>query len=253
MIADFFGCSIDKLFGRTMGDYGDIETQVSKFVGLPLDKFFQEADLENLAEANVPEHLSDEAMDRAFKICLAVLKGLYSTRFLEIIGFSPEQMMSNPGMPVFAKMINNTGMALVSMSKSAPYFLLMPEPACGRLPGLYELDEYIKAFTDLANPDILKSLFLIHSQDLSKKFSAEYFGKMAELNPEIAAKTLKKLVEMGFIEESVLELDDKQIDFYNFKPRFAFPVLLTVMLQYIRAPVHSMDFVTRDKPFLTKN
>ena len=87
LIADFFDVSIDRLFGRNIADYSDIETEVTKYIAQPLDAHGVGADLDKL-----PDEAHALAMERARAICWSIVTGMLGTSWYEEIGFPAKQM-----------------------------------------------------------------------------------------------------------------------------------------------------------------
>ena len=251
LIADYLGVSIDRLFGREVRDYGDIETEVTNYVALPMDEFDGEVH-------EAPDEVLEATIARAGKLYWAVIMGLSGTRIFARSGLPinqlREEMQKNADseMALYAHLLHNKGRLLASMTKNLPFFFMMPEPEQGWGEGLAEPEEYQKAFASLANPDILRCLLLLHEKEPKSKFSLGYFAKITGLDADKAEEIIKTLTEMNFLESSYIELDETRQNYYEFKPKDVFVAVLTLMKVYIHKPMHFMyRFETRKKPLLT--
>ena len=251
LVADYFGVSTDRLFGRTIQDFSDVEAEVTKYIAQPLDAF--EGDPEEL-----PDEFHSTAMQRAREICRAVNLGLNGTKIFEKLGFSAKQVLeeiqknSSDEIHLYSQITNNTGIALMSLSRNLPYYMLFPEPEHGWAAELLSLEEYRRAFAVLAEPDVLSCLHLIHTKEPEKKFTLGHFAKIAGLETGRAEEVLESLADAGYVEVSLLDLDDTQQTFYSIKPSHIFIMILVLMRTYIEPPKATMQFNVRKKPFLYK-
>ena len=255
LIADYLGVSIDRLFGRTIADYSDIETEVRKYVAQPIDDAFDvylSSDDEDEEKANA---VFAAAMERLRQVVWAANVGLYSTKLLEHMGTDPKMMIdalwneSEDAMETLSKNISNSGIVLLSPMRSLPYFLLCPEPEGGWRNDLLLPEEYAETFETLGDLDMLNCLFFIHSKDEKKKFSREHFAKELELTNERADTILARLDKMGYIQSSFIELDEEKRAYYSFKPNAAFVPLLIIAKTYAKPPSAQMQSIDRNKPF----
>lgn len=253
-IADYFGVSIDRLFGRNIVDYSDIETEVTKYIAQPLDAYGVGVDLDK-----VPNEAHALAMERARAICWSITTGLIGTSWYEEIGFPAKQMFdeiqnnSSDDLYLYAKIITDSGISMMSLAKNFPYFMLIPEPQQGWNESLPAMKDYRKIFSAFAEPDVLECLYFIHTKEPEKKFSLSYFSKMTKLDKERAEKILEILIEMNHIESSVIEFDDVEQTFYSILPNHIFIMLLVLMKTYMRPPKANIASDVRKKPFLRKN
>lgn len=253
IIADFFGVSIDRLFGRNKTNYSHIETDVTRYIAEPLDNHVEECkDFDN-----VPPEVHAVAMDRAQEICWAVNIGLFGTKILDNFGFHDRNIFDDirenvsGGVNMHAEIINDSGIAVTSLSGKFPYFMFSPEPKQGWSVETNDLEEYRKAFAILSEPNVLECLHLIHTKEPEKKFSSVYFSKQIGMGEDRAAKMLSSLSEMGYIKASVIELDDTEQTFYSIVPNHIFIMLLLLMKSYIaKQPKAVIGCTTRDKSFL---
>ena len=252
-IADYFGVSIDKLFGRTTVDYSNIEEEVTNYIAQTMDDYGVGFDLDKL-----PDEAYALTMEKAQAICRSISIGMFGTSLQEEVGFSVKQMFddvrknASDDMYLYAKTITDSGISMMSFAKSSPYFMLFPEPEQGWYENLPDVEDYRKVFSALAQPDVLECLYFIHSQKPKKKFSLGYFSKMTKLNPERAEKLLEILIEMKYAEASVIDLDDTEQTFYSIIPNHVFILLLMLIKTYMNPPKANIELDFRKKPFFRK-
>jgi len=252
LIADYFGVSIDRLFNHTAQANNNIIDEVIKYVAEPIDAHggdFGDPD-------ETPDEAFAESMERAREICWAANLGLCGTKTFEKMGFTVKQIMydiqkkSSGDLFLHSQITNNAGMTLTSISRKLPYSLLFIEPEHGWAAEFMELEKYRKAFAILAEPDVLECMHLIHTKEAEKKFTLGHFAKMSGLETNRAEEVLESLIEAGYVEASVLDLDDTQQKFFGIKPSHIYIMILVLMRIYIEPPVAMMQFNIRKKPYL---
>lgn len=229
-IADYFGISIDRLFGRNVNDYGDIETEAAKLA----------------AGAG-----HDKAISKAFELCWAVERGICGTTVLEPHD-SLDAILGKETGYVHSQMLYDNGITLMALQKELQYFLIMPEPECGWLKELGAQEEYLKLFKLLADSDILKSLYLLYSR-VNKPFTPKLLEKELGIATGRAIEVLDILTGYKLIHTSEIELDDEVQKVYNFNPNPAFIAVLAICKEMIQKPnSFYWNNSSRSKPYLKK-
>jgi len=248
-IADYFGVGIDRLFGRVGADYNKIEEAVTRYIAQPLDEC--DMDLNDL-----PTEAYAASMERARKIGWAVNMGLFSTRVFDKIGIQAKQMFDdiqqNAGedMHLYAKIISDAGISLMSLSKDFPYFMLYPTPLEGLHFGAADLAAYQKIFAAFGEPDVLRALHFIHTREAEKKFSLGHFAKKMGFDTAHAAQLLARLTDMKYVETNVLELDDTPQTFYTVLHNPLFIMFLLLMETYTKPPKAKLGMDNRTRPYI---
>jgi len=149
-IADYFGVSIDKLFGRTTIDYSNIEDEVTKYIAQSMDDYGVGFDLDKL-----PDEAHALTMEKAQAICRSISIGMFGTALQEEVGFSVKQMFddvrknASDDMYLYAKTITDSGISMMSFAKNFPYFMLFPEPEQGWYENLPDVEDYREVFSAL--------------------------------------------------------------------------------------------------------
>jgi len=229
-IADYLGVSIDKLFGRSVGDYGDLKKEVAKHL----------ASLEQ-----------DSRMNEAMEFGWAILTGLHGMKEnLTILERLLERNNSEDSY-VHSQILYSSGISLFSMIKKLPYFVLMPEPENGWEKGLFEKEEYVTLFKLLSDPDVMNSLYMLYKRE-NKPFTPKLLEKNLHLAAEKAEQVLQSLMQYGLVYQSDVELDDTIQTIYSFSPNPAFVAVLAISKELIKRPNKFMDFsnARNNKPYL---
>jgi len=249
-IAEFFGVSIDRLFGRKAENIEDIGKAVSYYIGERLNDFEDEP-------WDVPDEIHADMLARAKKICIATFFGMVGQRFFEKLGISFHEIIANYSnasdntSSLFGHYFSNQGAILASFARDFPYFLLAPEPPDGWRKGLLPQETYRAAFAALSDADVLHCLFTLHTKEPDSKFTMGYFVKMMGLSTEKAEKVVDTLIKYKFLSTSSIELDETRQTFYTYEPNAMFIVLLLLMQTFIERPSHYISTSShRSKPLL---
>jgi len=186
LIADYFSVSIDRLFGRNIGDYSDINTGINKYI----------------------EALSDDnKIMEAYKLCAAIFHDKNSFKLWD--------------KPCHSGLTLATGFIKMSLSKELPYGFILPKPENGWLNALSEMSEYQKLFELLSDIDMLNALVFLNSRE-DKPFTPELLVKKLSIPIEKAESILDKLEERKWLYKQEIELDDeiKTVSSYRFQKIF---------------------------------
>ncbi|MCL2487341.1 MAG: helix-turn-helix domain-containing protein [Oscillospiraceae bacterium] len=227
-IADYFNVSIDRLFGRSVGDYSDIETETAKHIA----SFEQE-----------------QRMPAAFEYCWTVEKALYGSMNISEATIENINERNRNGY-VHSQMIFDSGITLMSLIEDMQYFIILPEPETGWKNGLFSVEEYRDLFNFLGDEDALNSLFFLYQRE-NKAFTPKLFEKKWGIGAEKTDSILASLKKYKLIIESEIELDDTVQKVYACNPNPAFIALLAIAKELIKKPnnyyLHSLS---RNKPLL---
>lgn len=212
-IADYFNVSIDKLFGRNIGDYGDIDAITAKYISSIEEK---------------------QRMQKAFEHCWALERSLGGTSELEEHS-SLSAIRSKENRYVHSRILSDFGFTLMCLKEKSPYFLLMPEPVEGWDKALVENIDYLSLFQMFADKDAFGTLLLLYKRE-NKPFTSKLLNKNLGVTMERADEILTILESYSLIATSEVELDDEVMKMYNFKPNPAFIALLAFSKEIIVNP-----------------
>ncbi|MDF2684962.1 MAG: hypothetical protein K0S55_143 [Clostridia bacterium] len=212
-IADYFGVSIDELFGRTVFSNNSVESATAKYI------------------VSIP---NDLRIEKAFEHCWTLEKSLMGTSELEEHSSLSFIRQKEKNM-VYSQLLSDNGITLMSLGKTLPYFLLMPEPECGWGEALIQTPDnnYIKFFGLLGDEDVLKVLWLLYSRN-NKPFTPKLLENELQIKADKSIEILESLKNYKLISTSEIELDDEIQIVYNFHPNPAFIALLSFSKEMIK-------------------
>lgn len=213
VIADYFQVSIDMLFGRNIADYSDIDTLTAKYIA-SLDP--------------------QQRMAKAFEHCWALERSILGNGTLEE-HTSLSSIRSKEKNMVYSQMLLDSGITLMSLQESLPYFLLMPQPCEGWNKSVVEGVDYISLFKLLSDESIFNTILLLYRRE-NKPFTSKLLNKALSIPTERAEEILESLKLYKIVEVSEVELDDEIQKIYSFIPNPAFIALLTFSKELISKP-----------------
>ena len=211
-IADFFGVSIDALFGRNVGDYSDLKTELTKHISA----------LEQ-----------EQKMEEAMELCWIIEKALGGARTIERT--LKEELDLNGNNYFHSQMLFKSGISSFSLVKDMPYFIITPRPESGWKKGLFKKEEYQKIFNLLGNSDVMDTLFMLCERE-NKQFTPKLLETKLNIPSEKATQILNDLKLYGLIHESEIELDDSVQKVYGFKENPAIIFLFAIAKEIIKRP-----------------
>jgi transcriptional regulator with XRE-family HTH domain len=233
LIADYFDVSIDKLFGRSMSDYSDIDTETAE---------------------HIHSFDNDKKMKAAIEHCWIIERSLFPSNIKEF-RHNKENTLEHLNKndlhyETYSQILDDTGITFMRMNEDMQYFLLMPEAPGGFGNVLTYTPEYAKLFNMLGDEDSFKCIYLLYQRE-NKPFTPKLFEKHFGINRECATKILEKFKEYNLVDKTEIELDDEIQEVYNFKPNAAFVPFLTFVRNLIQPPTHFRNnTTTRSKPYL---
>ncbi len=213
MIADYFSVSIDRLFGRSAGDYGDIDAETAKYIA-SLD--------------------TGQRISKAFEHCWALERSLGGSHVLEEHN-SLSAIRSEETSALYSRMIFDSGITLMRLDENLPYFLLMPKPSDGWNKALIEGVDYLSFFKTLSDEGFFSTLVLLYGRD-NKLFTSKLLNKSLNISIEKAEEILGALEAYKLVTVSEIELDDEVQKVYQFDPNPALISLLAFAKELISKP-----------------
>jgi transcriptional regulator with XRE-family HTH domain len=219
-IADYFGVSLDTLFGREPVNENNICGAIIKYL------------------AGTPR---EDRMMKAYELCWAMQHGiagesmeLYKKNELSDVFSSYYYSVDQP---CFSLIHTDNGYAQMRLSEEHPYFLLMPKTDAGYdylADGTYDFPKLFRAFGDC---NILKALIFLYSRSEPKPFTLKLLEKNLGFDEETSGTVLSVLKEYGFVKHEEIELDDDIQAVYRLRePNPAFVSMLTFACEIICRP-----------------
>lgn len=234
LIADYFAVSIDKLFGRDIGYYSDIDMEIVKCI--------QSFDY-------------DKKMKAAIEYCWVIERSLFNS---DIKKFQKDKTLENLNADdlcseTYSQLLEDRGITFMRLNEDLQYFLLVPENPSGFGSVLNLEIEYQKLFNMLGEEDSLKCIYMLYQRE-NKPFTPKLFEKHLGIERERAIQILDRFKEYELIDTSEIELDDEVQTVYNFKPNAAFISLLIFAKELIKPPHNFINnYDKRRRPYLQKN
>jgi len=229
IIAEYFGVSIDRLFGRDTRNFADLKSDVANYI------------------SNLP---TKERLKKAFDFCFimeSALMGIPTERYDKTV-----DEIWKDGLK-YSQHLSSEGIASLGLDEALRYFLIMPEPEKGWSQRLHYKEEYSQLFSFLADIDMLKILFFLYSRDNDKTFTTKLFEKEFNISSDEATSILNKLINYKLVSSTEIELDDELKIAYTFNPNFAFVAFLTFAEELIER--HNYFYNTAhnrgNKPYLS--
>ena len=226
-IADFLGVPIDRLYGRE-GVGGDFyEALRLRFAGI--------------------EH--EDRMREGIRICYELQKALCgvvdNTQALTELW---ERLP--PGAYQHSQMLFDSGIALMSVTADAPYYVLLTEPPEGWEKGLFSAEAYAELFHVLGGEQAMQALFFLLRRNCGKPFTPRLLEKNLGITRERAMEMLEGFMRFQLVSTAEAELDDTVQTIYNFNPNPALLALLAIGKEVVQKP-NSFNFnnTCRNEPY----
>ena len=227
-IADFFGVSIDTLFGRNITDYSDIENALAK----------------KIAEAK-PE----DRFNTAFETCWAYQHGLFGEDKVKVNLKEVQNELGDTGLRR-STFRDDNGFTLMELSRRMPYFLIVPDAKDKNL-AFFEGVDYITFFKDISDKIIFDAIIFLNKRERAKSFTPNLLMKNLKIELEKATEVIKTLEKYNFIRTTQIEMDDAVQDIYTFNPKPSFIAFLIFAREMVAGTnVYSFYTDNREKPFL---
>ena len=228
-IAEFFGISIDELFG----------VKCKKSVSLQ-DMILD--DIVNTGEEN--------RIDRAFELCWMIQQSMYGTILSDPERFKEEAASHGEKDQVYSQVLFDSGYTEMGLFNRMKYFLVVPEAKDKELALLSGID-YPELFGVLSDRELFSTLVFLYKRESKNSFTESLITKELGLSPEKAKGIISKLLSLKIIYKSVADIDDQAVEIYSFIPRPSFVSMLIFAREMIDIPnnfyVNNQD---RRKPYL---
>jgi len=225
-IADYFNVSIDRLFGRQVMNFTDLESKVGEYLRQITD--------------------DDERLRKAFELCWTI----------EFSSVGRGRDMDMPAIEdiydrTYSQLLIDSGITSLGMQNDLRYFFAAPQPEEGWGKMLYYKDAYRDMLTLLGDEETLKTLFFLYARAENKSFTPKLLEKYLGIMNEKAVTILEGLKDYRLIYTSEIELDDEVKTVYNFNANSAFIPFLIFLDELVQRPNNWIYFSqNREKPYL---
>jgi len=183
-IADFFGVTIDELFGRNTGEGISVEEYVLRAVQHTPEKY---------------------RLKHACDIIWAVFKAFSGIPNVLGLDFAPSTDNGDREC-TRCRVSFDSGIAYVCALKDAKSFFFFPEPALGYSSVVDSAEEYAELFSILSDVDTMRALLFLY-QRKAVPFSLEHICKSLGISQEKMLECLSRIKDIGWLEEELVELE----------------------------------------------
>lgn len=228
-IAEFFGVSVDFLFGRSITDYTDLKTALTK----------------KLIEA--PRNMK---IKEALELCWIIEKSIMPYADEKDTGRLDEYENGlKENEQIYSSMLNNEGFTRMGIANRLQYFLLVQDPKDFDA-AYFDGINYTQFFKDLSDKDVFDACVMLNKRDYKKAFTVNLLVKNLSMKKEKAEEVLEILTKYRFIRSMQIEMDDETQTVYNFVPTPSFPALLIFARETIEKPDRFAYYCeNRSKPY----
>lgn len=227
-IADYFGVSIDELYGRRYYENGSLDTYLIQL-------------LQNTPEAS--------RMRRACEICWSIFKGVsgipnvYTTHLTQ---------NANPDDDTCTRCILcfDSGVGYFNARKDSPSIFLMPEPDEGYNTLIASPEALADLFRSLADEDFVRTLLFLYRRN-PIPFSLEHVCSTLSIAHGKMNQILEQFIRMKWLADEVVELDSGKMKLYRPLLNEAMIALLYFSTEIIKKfDLWYMSNRSRSVPFL---
>lgn len=228
-IADYFGVSIDRLFGRESVDYQNALHAVG----------------DKLAGTSTEERFS-AAMD----ICWTIEKAL--TGSYDPLKYPLDAVRHDIGKDgmSYSSIRSDYGFTLMGLGERLPYFLLLPD-APDKETAYFEGIDYTALFKDFSDKAVFDAMVFLYKREAHKAFTAKLLVQQLGIGEDKAVEVIHILQKYGILITTQIEMDDTLQEVYTCNPQPAFPAMLLFAQELIVQPNQYYYFSGgREKPYL---
>ncbi len=227
-IADFFEVSIDSLFGRTITDYSDLQSALTK---------------------KIIETPNEQRFKLALNYCWDIERALCGD-FPKDGGIEDYESELAENEQRHSSVINNYGFTFMGIANIQQYFLLVPEPQNIEAAYLNGVD-YTTFFKDFSDTDVFNTCVMLYKRESNAFFTENFISKNMNIDIEKTKYTIETLEKYHLLYKTQIEMDDELQTVYSFKPTPTFIALLIFTKEMIKKPcAFSYYWAGRNKPYL---
>ena len=229
-IADFFGVSVDSLFGRNITDYSDLRSALIKKI------------------CDTPR---DERFKLVFNYCWDMERALMpSGHTIEDSSIEDYEKEISTDAQHYSSIMQNDGFTRMGIANRSQYFLIVPDPKSTDKAYFNGID-YPSFFKDISDNDFWNACVYLNKRDYKKAFTTALFTNKLGINDEKAGDILSKLKKYKMVCSTQIEMDDEIQTVYHFNPTPSFIALLIFAREIIDKPeIFAYYSGGRDTPYL---
>lgn len=231
-IADFFGVSVDSLFGRSITDYSDLDSAlIKKIVETPVEEQFK----------------------IVFDYCWNMERAFFGEMFPKDGSVEDYKKELDKNEQRYSSIISDHGFTRMGIANRQQYFLLVPENNDTQTAffGNISDEDYMNFFKDFSDKNVFKACIMLNKRDSKKAFTPYLLTKNMKIEKTEAERVLNVLEKYHLLRKTQIETDDEVQTVYNFLPTPSFIALLIFAGEMIEPPeCFSYYMAWRKKPYL---
>lgn len=227
-IADYFGVSIDTLFGRGITDYNDIPTALIR---------------------KIAETEPSRRFEEVFELCWDIQRAMFGAiptdgsvkEYKALLGEEEQR---------YSSVLTDQGFTLMGIANRLQYFLVVPEPQNKNLAFFNGID-YTELFRDLSDETFFETLVFLSKRKNDKCFTHHLLINQFQIDFDQSLVLIKTLDKYGLLQTTQIETNDTVQKVYRFVPTPSFTALLIFARELIDRPnAFSYYLGGRNKPYL---
>jgi transcriptional regulator with XRE-family HTH domain len=245
-IADYFGVSIDALFGRSGITQENAQREAVRAIIAEKKKMYEKDGTFNYAATN---GMFYAAFDLAWQALGAIFTGDANTEIIELQKPDARANESDYATSV-TRFAGEEGVAAARYNAQRRFVMFMPQPPNG---WRFDDTEPLRAlFADLADRDFFSALLLVH-RGQNRDFTSKKFAERLGVTVERAEEILAKLTTYWFIMPREIEIDDEIVRVYSYHPVEMFvPFLVFAEELLLRNMSYWGGWVSRNTPWIAE-
>ena len=226
-IADFFGVSMDALFGRECLNAEDMHLSLQRRI------------------AQEPKEMRFQV---AMEYCWDMEKALFGHTGKELLEEYTQK--TEPDSQTYSCIFTNEGFTRMGLGRRMQYFFLMPE-VDNKEKTLFDGVDYHAFFKAFSDTDVFDACVLLHKRKSAKAFTEKLLMREMGINAEKAKEVVAVLKTYHLLKTTQIEMDEEVQTVYQFQPTAAFVAFLTFAREMIQPPDSYRYYKSgREKPFL---
>ncbi len=218
-IAEFFGVTIDNLYGRSDDRRRDLAQEITW-------------ELYNTK--------SEEQFEKAYQYCWGITRGLSHLEPDMIAATTKDNLNIPDTTKTSAILLYEEGVSVMRLNENRHNFYLMATPTDGIGSYLLEPEAYEKFFAILGKPDRMKTLLFLYKRK-AVAVSAERLAKHLDMKKEHVVEIMQDFLELELVQTFATETDEGEETYYRVLEFWAHNVplvpFLTATTDLIERPI----------------
>lgn len=207
-IADYFGVSIDTLFGRITPASADMERAIMAAI------------------TNAPR---EQRMQTAYELCWGMEKAMAGV----IAPFDVRIEKTSELEGHYSSVRADDGYTMMALGTRKPYFFIAPKGTGGTK---CSSEDFTRLFALLSEKDMFAALCYLHHRTNNHAFTEKLIMDAIGVDEKRAKEMISVLRSFGILRTERMEVGDQSMDIYVFERTPTLPALLTLAEELISHP-----------------